>query len=157
MRYSKPDFVPRLADAGLDDVILTAFNDTITSEALVEIVNASTGLGLSEADLHYYISQRGGLGLIVTGGSLASQIARPDAPTGLGQDKAAVWFSEPTGGKLTIRWYVNGGLVSEDTRDCATNRAMPKSALECKEGDVIQVCVVDDNGVVGWWARIEVA
>lgn len=155
MRFSKSDFVPRLQDAGMDGVILTAFASSITLEALTAAVNAATEWQLAPADIVHYISERGGLGLTVTGGSLKAATDRPDAPTGLGTGSGGIWFSTPDEGEMMVRWYVNGALSIEREHDLATNRSATLAELGAVTGNNVQVCLVEDD-VVGWWAKIEV-
>ena len=155
MRFSKADFVPRLQDAGLDDVILTAFASSITLDTLTAAINDATEWNLSPADVVFYIGERGGLGLTVTGGSLPAATSRPEAPTGLGSAEWGVWFSAPDTGTATVRWYVNGGLRVRREQDLATNRSATLDELGAQVGDVVQVCI-EENNVVGWWARVTV-
>jgi hypothetical protein len=155
MRFSKSDFVPRLHDAGMDSTILTAFASSITLEALTSAVNAATEWELSAADVVHYISERGGLGLTVTGGSLKAATPRPDAPTGLGVGDGGVWFSTPDEGVATVRWYVNGALAIEREQDLSTNRSATLTELGAGAGDTIQVAILDGD-TVGWWAQIEI-
>lgn len=139
----------------MDTTILTAFASSITLEALTAAINAATDWTLSEADVMYYLGERGGLELTVTGGSLPAATERPAAPTGLGSDGNGVWFSTPDAETKTVRWYVNGNLEIEREQDLATNRSATLAELGAQSGDVIQVCLVE-NDVVGWWGRITV-
>lgn len=155
MRFSKTDFAPMLADAGLDETILTAFHSTIQLDALTVAVNTATGLDLSESDVVFYIGERGGLDLTVTGGTLKPPTPRLAAPTGLASDASGVWFDEPATGTVMVRWYVNGALAAEEERDLATNRYMALATLGAVPSDVVQIALVESD-VCGWWARTTV-
>ena len=82
-------------------------------------------------------------------------VERPAAPSGLGTDGNGVWFSTPTSGLATLRWYVNGAIRLRREQDLATNRSVTLAELDAQPGDVVQVCV-EAGGVVGWWARVTV-
>lgn len=155
MRYSKPDFVPSLESAGLDQTILTAFAHSITEDGLTEAVNTATGLQLSNADVNTYIGERGGLGLIVTGGSIPAPTPRPDRPTGIGHDASAVWCSIAGGTTegTIVRWYVNGAPVVDKTGVYANSATLVE--LGAGAGDTVQIAEVEDD-VVGWWGKIEI-
>lgn len=154
MRFNKSDFIPCLQDAGMDDVILSAFARSVTLAALTEAIDNATTWNLSEADVAYYVGQRGGLGLTVTGGSLPGAIERPDAPTGIGAGVESVWFTTPDTGTEIVRWYVNGALVLRREHDLATDRSATLAELGMPQaGDVVQIAI-EANGVVGWWGRI---
>jgi hypothetical protein len=153
----KPDFVPMLQDAGLDDAILAAFNRHIGIDDLRMRINRAGDWDLDNDDLIHYIAERGdGLGVQAIG-DMPSPTHRPDAPTGLQQNTIRVGFSKPDDGAYLLRWYVNATLVMEREQDCTTQlgRSALKSELGVEPGNVAQVCIVED-GAVGWWARIEV-
>lgn len=156
MKFVKPDFIPMLADAGLDETILAAIRHQVTVDELRVLVNRATDLELENDDIVLYVAERGGLGLSVLDGDLPPATARPDAPTGLGQDGVSVWFSEPSTGIHTLRWYVDGALLIEREQDLALDRSATKAELgDPAPGSIVQVCEVS-AGVVGWWARLEI-
>lgn len=155
MRFSKSDFVPRLMDAGLDETILTSFSSSIQVPALTEIINEATGLELGDADVVHYISERGGLGLTATGGSLRGETARLGAPGGVAADSEGIWFDVPSEGDRIVRWYVNGEMKVEELRDLAVNRYMALGDIGATQGDIVQTALIE-NDVCGWWSRIQI-
>ena len=80
--------------------------------------------------------------------------SRPAAPTGLGSDGNAVWYSAPAPEAETIaRWYVNGALAARKTGQYANSATLAE--LGAQAGDVVQVCI-EAGGIVGWWGRVAV-
>lgn len=154
MKYSKPNFIPMLESAGLDQTILTAFTHSVTSEELTVLVNAATGLALTDADINRYIGERGSLGLDVTGGSVPTATERPERPTDVGSDAGAVYCT-PVGGTTedtVVRWYVNSAPLLDKVGVYANSVTLLE--LGAGSGDTVTMAVVD-NGVVGWWGKIE--
>ena len=150
MKLLKPDFVPRMADRGLDDIILDAFEHQIDINTLRMAINkAHPDLNIDNDEILHYISERGGLGLTLTGPGMEPATPRPDAPQKLTQSSKSVSFSGGDG--QVARWYVNGRLAAITT----TGKRIDKADIGAQPGDVVQVALVDDS-VVGWWARIEV-
>ena len=156
MKLLKPDFVPRMQDRGLDDIILDAFAHQVGISTLRMSINRQHGdLGIDTDELMHYIAERGGLGLTFTG-ELPAATPRPDAPTGLAQNSKSVSFASPAC-DLRARWYVNGRFAADGAESCAraAGRRIDKGDIGVVPGDVVQVALLD-GGVVGWWARIEV-
>jgi len=154
MKYLKPDFVPMLHDAGLDDTILTSFSHSIDLVDLVDAVNVSASLNLTPADLAHYIAERGGLGLTVTGGTLKPASARPASVEGIAADTSGVWFDAPDTGLYDVRWYVNGELRHEEERDLSDNRYLALTTIDAQPGDVIQIAL-RVGLAISWWSRVQ--
>ena len=155
MKFLKSDCIPMWEDAGLDATILSAFNTSISLQDLVDAVNAAVPLTFTASDLALYISDRGGLGLTVTGGSLRPPTPRLRAPEGLVADATGVWFDSPAEGVVMVRWYVNGEVRLEEERDLESNRYCALSAIGAVGGDIVQIAFVAGD-MCGWWGRIQV-
>jgi len=158
MKLLKPDFVPRMADRGLDDIILSVFFHQIGINELRMAINTMhPDLNIDNDEIVYYIEERGGLGLTMTGPGMKPATPRPDAPTGLTQSSKSISFTSPSCDLYYARWYVDGRFAADAVEDCtkATGRRIDKDSIGALPGHVVQVALVAD-GVVGWWARIEV-
>jgi len=163
-RILSSDWVPRFEDAGYDAILTSLAPRGLEHKAFLEAVNASGSQAeMNMAMLMQYIIDRKASGELETisvyGEGFPAANRRTAAPTGLGGDIGGVWFSGPTenlGDEDTlVYWYVNGELIVSERMDIRSNRSAPAAVLAAaSEGDVIQVCLVDD--VVGWWARIGV-
>jgi len=96
--------------------------------------------------------------LILEGDTWPATTVRPVAVSGLGIDADNVWFGS-YGGVVwgaghntgTFRFYVNGVLKIVLTDYYITSL----ESIGAEQGDTIQICQVTD-GVVGWWASINV-
>lgn len=163
MLLIKSDFIPYLADAGLDATIRSLLGRQTDLQVLTANINQQISeglrLALSSDEVLTYIGERQQVGVFTDikpdSGNFPAASTRPEAPTGLGQNEAAIWFSAPASDTRVIRWYVNGTLMIEKSTDCAADRSMLKSVLGCKIGDVVQLAEVS-GGVVGWWVRITI-
>lgn len=160
----KTDWCSRYQDAGCDQKIETLAILGHTHDIFLVQLNMLHSLPDMDWDmLQQYISSRRVAGALITvevSSGLPAAVARPDAPTDLGQDGTSIWFTTPDTnleeGQTMIYHYVNGMLTLSQYRDVTSSRSVQKSALGVDAGDVVQICAVDGNGVVGWWARIEV-
>jgi hypothetical protein len=149
-----------MQDAGLDEAIREELPRQITLADLVNEVNNAWGvMDVTQDMLAQYLADRQAAGqfldITTSGGSLPEGVSRAEAPTGFGQDGDGIWFSTPNSGTHMMAWYVNGTLKFTEVVDTANNRYMIKSRLGVEAGDIIQACVVE-NGVFGWWGRVEV-
>jgi hypothetical protein len=124
-------------------------------EFLARMNSQITPLRLTEGPLLQYIADRQHVGALLDvayDGELPPPIERAAAPSGLGTDGAAVWFSTPEMTPETVaRWYVNGAPVARKTGQYANSATWAE--LGAAAGDVVQVCL-EVGGVVGWWARL---
>jgi hypothetical protein len=159
------DWVPRLADAGYDALIVSLAPVGLEIGEFLALLNESgSQYDINSTMLIRYIVDRqeaGALsGVEVLGTDLPAALSRPVAPSGIGVDATALWFSGPTenldgGSDTEVRFYVNGTLALTRRLDLATNRSVALADLGSPTtGDVVQVALVDAAGVVGWWARV---
>lgn len=154
------DWVPRCADAGYDTLIeslaLCGYDE---NNFISEINEAGSQTPLNWPMFCKYLADRQMADALKSVGiydaALPVGTARPDVPLGLGQDAASIWFSAPDKGTESVRWYVNGERKLRREQDTSADRSVKKSDLDALSGDIVQVCL-ENKGVVGWWARIEV-
>lgn len=148
------DFYPRLQDAGVITSLETFASDNRT---VAEVENQAQGwlLRPSWSQLKHLLADWAASGyttkIVVEGESLPTGVARPAPPTGLGQNEAAFWISTPAADATKrIRWYCNGQLKVDVPFGAMS---ILKSDVGCITGDIVQVCIVSDSGIVGWWLR----
>lgn len=153
-------WIPRERDAGINSTISTiAYQQLEIAEFMTEL-NAAIEPDISQNMLFQYVADVQNIGelaeIYIDGAILPTPNERTAAPTGMGQDGYAIWFSAPDTGIMTVSWFVNGTLVIERQQDLSTNRAATKAELGVSPGDVVQVGIIENN-IAGWWNRIEVS
>lgn len=156
------DYVPRYRDGGYTALIESIAPQMLGVDAFLAALNAAGALPDVNWNMFVqYASDCKAIGELpsveVSGQTLPVAILRDDAPAGIGQDAAGIWFSTPASGTRWMRWYVNGALKVRRQVDLASNRSATKAELECVADDVVQLCIESVTGVVGWWGRITVA
>jgi len=162
------DLIPRAADAGVDAVIRSLSYETIEDmpEFLARLNSQITPLRVTLGPLLQYLADRQFVGALVDvafDGELPPPIERPAAPTGVGTDGSAVWYTEPAPDEATVaRWYVMGSLRVCKTGQFANSVSMAEleagmtgEPIQIVPGNKVQVCI-EAGGVVGWWRRITV-
>lgn len=165
--YTSKDRIPYWESAGLDETINTLLNRQLTLEGMATELKTAIGETFTVEFLLQYTADRqtaGGLESVELQGDTSLPVGkvRPDAPGGLGDGGGgpSVFFSTPStnlsGLTTTVRWYKNGSLTTEKSIDLTINRSADKvSELDgATSGDTVQIALVDESGVVGWWGKI---
>jgi hypothetical protein len=137
---------------------LEKFAITPKSTSDIEAWFASQGYAMPWANIVQFLADCISAGdttsLVLDGENLPAPDNRPAAVSGLGCSGGNVWFGTPNGGALvgrSFRFYVNGYPKTTLNEYYITSL----DSLEAVSGNVVQICEVA-NGVVGWWARINV-
>lgn len=157
---TKNDWVPRYLDAGYGELLSQLALQNLSEAGMVSAINSAGSLpDINEAMLYELIAEwkADDPGIVVLGANLPQASSRPPAVAGVNQDGAGLWFDAPSvnvgDGDTMTRWYVNGDIHTEVRLDLTVNRYMTKAALGVQAGDVVQICVVGENGIVGRWGR----
>lgn len=149
-RYSRDDLIPSLRDAGIAADVREWITANASQEFLTELIQIKHGIILLTAQLRQLISDLQSVGDLEGANveSLPVPIVRPAAPGGIGIGNGNVWANPPSE-SYQFRFYVNGEHKLTLTDYYITDLA----SIGAVSGDVVQIAVVSDDGVVGWWAR----
>ena len=153
----RDDLVPLLESYGLSALITElAERNICVSDLICEIKVWSRKLGftlsgLDEFQVAHIISDLVGSGKIQSISLLESNVFDPverlAAPSGIGCNSENVWATQP-GDHYKFRFYVNGIKKLEMEDYYITSL----SSIGATSGDTVQIGMVSEDGVVGWWA-----
>ena len=150
IRYARDDLIPFLQNAGIADDMKEWIAANASQEFLTELVQIKYGLVLLPSQLRQLISDLQNKGDLEGADmdSLPQPINRHAAPAGMGVGNGNVWATPPEGSYI-FRFYTNG----EHKRTLTDYYITDLASIGAVSGDVVQIAVVSDDGVVGWWAR----
>ena len=148
------DFVPRMLSSSVMSELELYCVQSRTPEQILSWLSEK-GYAVTWDQFRQFVSDALHKGVLTTivieGDNWPTPIARPAAVSGLGVANGNVWFGTPSPAVGKFRFYVNGVLKQILTDYYITEL----SALGAVPGDTIQICQ-EVNGVVGWWASIQV-